>query len=86
MVIKRAIMNSTAWIINSDASNYITADRKLFVNSKNIKQRSIFTAESIVLWATEISKVKILLWKSETLLIKNILEIFKLSNSLLFIP
>ncbi len=31
------IINSTAWIINFNANSYITADKKLFVNSKNIK-------------------------------------------------
>ncbi len=55
------IMNSTAWIIDFSANSHITTNKKLFVNSRNIKWKSIFTAESTVLWATEIDEVRIFL-------------------------
>ena len=86
MTTETAITNSTAWIINFSASSHITADKKLFVNNRNIKWRIIFIIESTVLWTMRIDEVRIFLWKSKILLIKNVLYISELSNSLLFIP
>ena len=37
IITEMTIINSTAWIINFNANSYITADKKLFVNSQNIK-------------------------------------------------